>query len=159
MLLSETRYLRTISYSFPHHFPVSTQPIPPNPLFLKLEYSWSTVLCQFLLHSKVTQSNMCIHSFSHTVFQSEIGYSSLCCAVGPHCLPILNVVNPICHFNSVWLLLIHFKCNGFSEGLDPFLLIALSQQSLKPAFLPPVSQDSLVSPIAFIMKVSLLSLM
>ena len=36
------------------------------------------------------------HSFSHTIFHhvlpQEIGYSSLCCRVGPHCLSILNVI-------------------------------------------------------------------
>ena len=37
-----------------------------------------------------------IHSFSHVIFphglSQEIGYSSLCCTVGPHCLYILNVI-------------------------------------------------------------------
>lgn len=37
-----------------------------------------------------------LHSFSHTIFHhilsQENGYSSLCCTVGPRCLPILNVI-------------------------------------------------------------------
>ena len=47
-----------------------------------------TVLCQFLLHSKVTQSYVYTHSFSHTVFHyvlsQETGYSSLCCIAGAY---------------------------------------------------------------------------
>ena len=50
------------------------------------------MLLQFLLYSKVTQSYIYIHSFCHTVFHyvlsQEIGYSSLCYTVGPHCLSI-----------------------------------------------------------------------
>lgn len=41
-------------------------------------------------------------------------------------------------FYSVWSILIHFKCNGFHEGFDPFLL-RLLQVSLKLAVLLPVS--------------------
>ena len=53
---------------------------PPSlPSFLK--YSWFTVLCQFLLYSKVTQSYIYIHSFSYIVFHhvlsQETGYGSL----------------------------------------------------------------------------------
>ena len=40
-------------------------------LFL-LKYSWFTELCQFLLYSIVTQSYICIHSFSHTIFHLNI---------------------------------------------------------------------------------------
>ena len=51
------------------------------------------MLCQFLLYSKVTQSYIYIHSYSHITshhgLSPEIGYSSLCCTVGPHCLSIL----------------------------------------------------------------------
>ena len=51
------------------------------------------MLCQFLLQSKVIQSYICTHSFSHTIFHhvlsQEVGYSSLCCTVGPQCsLPL-----------------------------------------------------------------------
>ena len=44
-------------------------------------------------HSDLSHTH--IHSFSHIilhhVLSKEIGYSSLCCTVGPHCLSILNV--------------------------------------------------------------------
>ena len=67
--------------------------------FLKLKYSWFTMLCQFLLYSKVTQlythTHICTHSFSHIIFHhvlsQEIGYSSLCCTVGPCSSSILPV--------------------------------------------------------------------
>ena len=53
------------------------------------------MLCQFLLYSKVTQSYIDIHSFSHNIFYHVLaqvtGYRSLCCTAGPHCLSILNV--------------------------------------------------------------------
>ena len=64
--------------------------------FLKklLKCSWFSMLCQFLLYSKVTQSYIYIHSFPHIIFHhvlsQEIGYSFLCCTLGPHCLSILN---------------------------------------------------------------------
>ena len=61
-------------------------------LFLK--YSGFTTLCQFLLKSKGTHPVLHIYSFSHIIFHhvppQEIGYSSLCCTVGPHCGSILN---------------------------------------------------------------------
>ena len=54
------------------------------------------MLSQFLLYGIVIQSYMYIHSFSciifHCVLSQEIGYSSLCYTVGPHCLSILNVI-------------------------------------------------------------------
>ena len=66
-----------------------------NFLFL-LKYSWFTMFCQFMLHSKVIQSYIYTHSFCHTVFyhvvSQEIRYSSLCYMVGCHCLSILNVI-------------------------------------------------------------------
>ena len=46
----------------------------------KLSEAWFTMLCQFLLYSKVTQ---------HRVLSLEIGYSSLCCTVGPCFLSFL----------------------------------------------------------------------
>ena len=59
-------------------------------LFACFYYSWFTALCQFLLYSKVTQSYIFRHSFSHIIFHHvqswEIGYSSLCYMAGPHCL-------------------------------------------------------------------------
>ena len=60
------------------------------------EPSHSLECIQFLLYSKVTQSYICIHFFSHIVFHhglsQETGYSSLCYTVGPHCLTILDVI-------------------------------------------------------------------
>ena len=54
------------------------------------------MLCQFLLYGKVTQSHICIHSFSHIIFHrvlpQKIGYSYMCCTVGLHCLSILNII-------------------------------------------------------------------
>ena len=66
--------------------------------FKKLKYRWSTVLCQFLLYSIVTQSYIYIYIYIHFFFSfifcpvlsQETGYSFLCYAVGPHCLSILN---------------------------------------------------------------------
>ena len=66
-------------------------------------YSWFTILCQFLLHSKVTQSYIYINALSHIIFQhvlsQEIGYSSLSCTVGPHCLAILHGLVGLFHKN------------------------------------------------------------
>ena len=60
--------------------------------FLK-NYGPFTMLCQFLLYSKMTQSCIYIHSLSYIIFQhglsQETGYSSLCYTIGPHCLSIL----------------------------------------------------------------------
>ena len=65
-------------------------------LFFFIRVSWLIVLWQFLLYSIVTQSYIYIHCFSHPVFHhvlpQEIGYSSLCYAVGPHCLSMLSVI-------------------------------------------------------------------
>ena len=51
-------------------------------------------MCQFLLHSRVTQLHIYVHSFfiffSHHGLPREIGYNSLCCTVGPCCLFILS---------------------------------------------------------------------
>ena len=38
--------------------------------FFYFSYSWFTGLCQFLLYSRVTQSYLHIHSFSHTIHLS-----------------------------------------------------------------------------------------
>ena len=65
-------------------------------LKILLKYSWFTMLCHFLLYSKVTQSYTYIHSLFYIIFHpgvsQETGYSYLCCAVGCHCLSILNVI-------------------------------------------------------------------
>ena len=65
-------------------------------LYFYLKNSRLTVLCQFLLYSIVIQSYIHIHSFPHTIFHhvlsQEMGYSSLCYAVRPRCLSILNVI-------------------------------------------------------------------
>ena len=54
------------------------------------------MLYQFLLYFAV-QSYIYIHSFSRTIFHcvlsQEIGYSSLCCTGGPHCLSILKFLS------------------------------------------------------------------
>ena len=64
-----------------------------------LKHNWFTMLCQFLLYSKMTQSYTHTHThtlsfsilFSITVLSQEIGYSFLCYTAGP-CLSILNVI-------------------------------------------------------------------
>ena len=53
------------------------------------------MLGQFLLYSRVTQSHIYVHSFHitfHHCLSQEIGWSSLCYTVGPHCLSILNEI-------------------------------------------------------------------
>ena len=83
--------------------------------FFFLKYGWFTMLYQFLLYSKVTQSYIYVHSFLY-YFPSwsipEIGYSSLCYTLRP-CLSIF----------------IHSKCNSLH-------LLALNSQSIP---LPPPS--------------------
>ena len=58
-------------------------------LFL-LDYSWFTVLCQFLLNSIMTQSYIYRHSFSHIISHHVLSqvfvYSSLYYTIGPHFL-------------------------------------------------------------------------
>ena len=70
--------------------------ILPSIFIFLLEYSWFTVLYQFLLYRIFTQSYIDIYSFSHSIFHhglsQEIRYSSLFYTVGPHCLTIPNVV-------------------------------------------------------------------
>ena len=62
-------------------------------------HSWFTVLCLFLLYSKVTQLSICIDIFFHILFHyrssQHIEYSSLCCT-GGSCLFILHII--ICIF-------------------------------------------------------------
>ena len=52
-------------------------------------------ICIFLFSVTHTHTHIYTHSYSHTIFHhvlsQKIGYSSLCCTVGPHCLSILNV--------------------------------------------------------------------
>jgi len=64
--------------------------------FLFLYYSWFAVFCHLLLYSKVTQSYIYIHSFSHIILHhvsSQVTrYSSLCHTAGYHCLPIPNAI-------------------------------------------------------------------
>ena len=69
-------------------------------LCFKLKYSWFTAVWQFLLYSTVRQSYTLFFSyyFHHVLFQ-EIGYSFLCCIVGPHCLSILNVT--VCIYQTL----------------------------------------------------------
>ena len=65
-------------------------------IYLNLKCRWFTVLCQFLLYCKMTQSCKYMHFFSHIIFHhvlsQDIGYSSLYYRVGTHCLSILNVI-------------------------------------------------------------------
>ena len=63
------------------------------PYFLSVfNYSWFTMFCQFLLHSKVTQIYICIYSFSHIILphvpSQVIRYSSLCHTAGAHAYPL-----------------------------------------------------------------------
>ena len=68
----------------------------PQQIFFLLKYIWFTMLCQFLLYSKVTSSYLYMHSLSHIIFHhvpsKETGYSSLWCTLGPRCLSILSVI-------------------------------------------------------------------
>ena len=56
------------------------------------KYSLFTMLCQFLLYSKTTQSYIYMHSLSYIIFHhglsQETGYVSMCYTVGPHWLSI-----------------------------------------------------------------------
>ena len=61
--------------------------------FFLLKCSWFTMLGQFLLYSKVTQSYthrffVSYHLPSYSIPRDD--KSSLCCTVGPHCLTMLN---------------------------------------------------------------------
>ena len=58
-------------------------------------WSWFTMLCQFLLYSKLTKSYMyTLYSLSFIIFHhalsQDIRSTSLGFTVGPHCLSILN---------------------------------------------------------------------
>ena len=59
---------------------------------LKVDY---ITLHRFWVYSKATRSHIYRHSFSHIIFHhvlsQEIGFSSLHCIVGPHCLSIPDV--------------------------------------------------------------------
>ena len=74
----------------------------PCCLFFKIFFKcWFTVLCQFLLYSRVTQSYINTHSLNtifHHGLSQEIGYSSLCYTEGPYCLCILNII--VCIYES-----------------------------------------------------------
>jgi len=65
-----------------------------------LKYSWFTMLCQFLLYSKVMQLYIYIYILFHILFHyglpQDIEESSLVCAIGPCCLSILYVIVCIC---------------------------------------------------------------
>ena len=57
------------------------------------------MFCQFLLYSKVTQSYICIDSFSHIILHhvaSQVTrHSSLCYTEGSHCLSTPNAIGRI----------------------------------------------------------------
>ena len=50
------------------------------------------MLCQFPLYRKGTVIRLYTFFIFHYDLFQEIGYSSLCCTVGPYCLSILNVI-------------------------------------------------------------------
>ena len=65
-------------------------------IFIVLKYNWFTMLCQFILYSKVTQSHTHTHIYTflflyylppHSIPRDRIQFLA-----GPHCLSILNVV-------------------------------------------------------------------
>ena len=60
-------------------------------IYLLLGYSCFTMLCYFLLYSKVTQLYTYKHSFFYILFyyglSQDIEYSSLCYTVGPVVYP------------------------------------------------------------------------
>ena len=65
-------------------------------LKLLLKYSWFTMLCQFLLYDKVTQSYIYIHCFSYIIFHPVLSQDTECnfllCTVGPNFLSTLNLI-------------------------------------------------------------------
>ena len=76
----------------------------PNVLFLwfgfffliKIQLIYSVVSISALQHRDPVL-RICIYTFfshtiSHHVLTQELGYSSLSCTAGPHCLSILNVI-------------------------------------------------------------------
>ena len=71
-------------------------------LFLKFYCSWFTMLCSFLLYSKVIQLHTYIHTYIlfHNLFHyglsQDIEYSSQFYMVGPCCFSILYIIVCIC---------------------------------------------------------------
>ena len=64
-------------------------------LLVFMEYSCSSMLCQFLLYSKVNQPYTYIYLFHilfHCGLSQDTEYSSLCYTVGPCCLSILYII-------------------------------------------------------------------
>ena len=59
------------------------------------KYNWFTMLCYFLVYSKVIQIYSFSYSFPYGILE-DIEYGSLCFIVGPCCLSILYVVVHIC---------------------------------------------------------------
>ena len=67
-----------------------------NYLFKKNQkYNWFTMLCKFVVYSKVIQTYIYIfflfHILFHYDFSQDIEYTSLCYTVGPCCLSILYI--------------------------------------------------------------------
>ena len=64
--------------------------------FYFFHYSWFILFCQFLQYSKVTQSHIHIHYFSHIILHhvpSQVTiYSSLCYTAWSHCLTTPNAI-------------------------------------------------------------------
>ena len=68
-------------------------------IFISLKYSWFTMLCSFLLYSKVLQLYVYTHSFCILLYyglSQDIEYSSLCYPVRPCCLSILYLIACVC---------------------------------------------------------------
>ena len=91
-----------------------------------MNYSWFTMLCQSLLHSKMTQF---LYFHFHYGFKQGIEYSSLCCTLGPCYLSISNVIVCICQSQipspSLSLLLSPLVTTGkffYNSGLGKIFL-------------------------------------
>ena len=118
-----------------------------------LKYCWFTMLCQFLLYSKMTQSFICIYTqFTHTYtiffyiifhhgLSQEIGYSFLC--------------------SSRTLLLIHSKFNSLhlltpnSQSIPlppPSPLATASPFQWKPLHQPPFTHATCTHTVRFSCK-------
>ena len=89
------------------------------------------MLSQFLLYSKVTCVCVCVHSilfyiiFHHGLSQ-EIGYSSLCCSVGPYYLSILKGVE--C-FTNLCVILAEGPCQSslYRSNFSPYAVQASTE--------------------------------
>ena len=73
-------------------------------IYILLKYSWFTMLCWFLLYSKVIQLYINKYKYIYILFyilfhyglSQDIEYSSLCYTVGPCCLSFLYIIVCLC---------------------------------------------------------------